>query len=115
MSSNKQNNLCTRDGFDHQLMLTAAQVGELCGVSTRTVNRWVSNDGLATHHLPGRGGRPVLMVHRHDLDEWLGRFRVDPKSDDGSDKRTISLAGRRFFGDRGDGDRGKRGGRKALA
>ena len=115
MSSNNQNNLCSGDDLDHQLMMTVAQVGRLCGVSVRTVSRWVRNEGLATHRLPGRGGRPLLMVHRQDLDEWLGRFRVDPNSDDESDKRTISLAGRRFFGDQGDGDPGKRGGRKALA
>ena len=58
-------------------LLTVADVASACGVSIRTVYRWIENDGLPVHRIPGVGARPLLRIASDDLDEWLGQYRHD--------------------------------------
>ena len=85
--------------LDQQIMLTVPQVAAACGVSARTVKRWIHDDGLPIHRLPGTGTRPIMAVSRPDLDEWLSRFRSDPDRQTDADT-TFSLRGPRFLRDR---------------
>jgi excisionase family DNA binding protein len=43
-------------------VLTTSQVARLCGVSQRTVIRWVERDELHAYKLPGRGDHRVTAV-----------------------------------------------------
>ena len=62
-------------------VLTFAEVAELIGVSTRTVERWVERREIAFVVLPG--GR-VRLILRADLDTFLAAFRT-PSADEAVD------------------------------
>ena len=80
---------------DSGQLLSVGTVAKHCGVSVRTVYRWL-NDGLVCHRLSGAGARPILRVDSGDLDQWLGRFRHD-FAEERASNRTLRLAGRRFI------------------
>ena len=54
-----------------RLYLKLKEVGEVCGVSKRTVWQWV-NDGLPTIKVGG-----TCLVKKVDLESWLEGFKVD--------------------------------------
>ena len=80
-----------------QLLMTVGQTAATCGVSSKTVKRWIADDGLPVHRLPGSGARPIMAVSRTDLDEWLAQYRHDPRHAAETDK-TFTVQGRRFLG-----------------
>lgn len=99
MSRNHTDNSTHSHQLDQQIMLTVPQVAAVCGVSARTVKRWIHNDNLPSHRLPGAGARPIIAVSRPDLDEWLGRHRHDPNRQSDTD-RTFKIDGQRFLKDK---------------
>ena len=82
--------------INHQVLLTVQQLATLCGVSSRTVTRWIEDDGLPVHQMPGRGGRSLRLIDPADFDEWIRQYRLDPKVDV-NDQPAIRINGRRFF------------------
>jgi excisionase family DNA binding protein len=80
-----------------RLLLKVEAVAELCGVSTRTVYRWLNREGLPVHRIPGAGLRPILRISQADLDAWLSRHRHDPEVEADKPKRTMRLEGMRFM------------------
>lgn len=58
-----------------RLALTSRQAGQRCGVSFRTVIRWIERGDLAAHRLPGRGDYRIALpdlldfTRRHGLPE----------------------------------------------
>jgi excisionase family DNA binding protein len=76
-------------------LLTVEAVADLCGVSKRMVYRWLKNDGLPAHCIPGTGARRILRIAQHDLDQWLGQFRHDAAAK--RPEQTIRLEGRRLL------------------
>ncbi|QNN21565.1 helix-turn-helix domain-containing protein [Planctomycetales bacterium ZRK34] len=80
---------------DRQVILTLLQVAEICGVSRRTVLRWIHDHGLPVHRLPGAGTRPILAVRCSDLDDWLDQHRHDPSQL--TEEAVLRLEGQRFL------------------
>lgn len=76
------------------LMLKVSDVAANCGVSPKTVYRWINNDELPVHRLPGSGSRGITLISPADLEAWLRRHRVDPSL---CDQQVIKLEGRRYF------------------
>lgn len=75
-------------------MLKVTQVAEYCGVSYCVVYRWITENKLPVHHLPGSGSRPITLVSREDLELFLARHRrekYEPES------QTLKLSGRRLL------------------
>ena len=75
-------------------LLSIADAATQCGVSARTVRRWI-DEGLPVHRIPGSGARFIVRLSTVDLGKWLRQFRHEAEEDDGS--RTIHLAGRRWI------------------
>ena len=73
--------------------LRVENVAQACGVSAKTVYRWL-HDGLPHHRPPGAGSRGILLVSRTDLDSWLRRYRHDPAA---AAPQKLTLNGRRFI------------------
>jgi hypothetical protein len=89
-----------RDQGHHggERLLSVHAVARACGVSVRTVYRWLGPpDGLPVHLLPGTGTRPILRVAQEDLDAFLARHRHDPEVVDAAKNRTFHLDGMRFM------------------
>lgn len=65
-------------------VLTTSQVARLCGVSQRTVIRWVERDELRAYKLPGRGDHRVpaaelwRFMRKHGMPEPGGGKADDP-------------------------------------
>ena len=78
-------------------MMSIADVATRCGVSKRTVHRWINDDGLPVHRMPGSGSRPITRVGSSDLRGWLDQHRHSSAADDEHNKRTLRLDGRRFI------------------
>ena len=83
------------DSDNGNRLLTIESVAELCGVSSRTVYRWLDREGLPVHRIPGTGARPILRIAQDDLDDWLGQYRHDPAAK--TPEQTIRLEGRRLL------------------
>ena len=84
------------DMLDGRRLLSINEVAERCGVSGRTVYRWLNHDGLPTHRLPTTGLRPILRIAEADLDVWLQGHRQDPEIAEAA-QRTLRLDGMRFM------------------
>ena len=78
-------------------LLKIETVAEQCGVSIRTVQRWIERDDLTVHRLPGTGLRPILRIAEADLEMWLDRHRHDPEVEGAGGQQTIRLDGIRFI------------------
>lgn len=76
------------------IMLKVADVAANCGVSLKTVYRWINNDQLPIHRLPGSGSRGITLISPGDLEVWLRRHRVDPSA---CEQQVIKLDGRRYL------------------
>lgn len=70
------------------------EVAALCSVSKRTVQRWIDDDGLPIHRIPGAGARGIVRIAESDLTEWLSQFRK--RAADKADRPVLRLNGRRF-------------------
>jgi excisionase family DNA binding protein len=75
-------------------LLTYEEAALRCGVSARTVRRWVSDGGLPVHRLPGAGARPISRISETDLESWLGSRRAVI---DDREAPTLRLDGRRLI------------------
>ena len=80
---------------DSSQLLSVSDVARRCGVSKRTVYRWL-DDGLPCLRLPGTGARPILRIDSDDLDQWLDAHRHDFANEKKEDRK-LTLDGRRFF------------------
>lgn len=79
-----------------RFLLRFDEVARLCGVSVKTVRRWVDSEGLPVVQIQGAGARPMTFITPRDLDEWIeSRRRI--RSLDQADSRTVRLNGRRFI------------------
>jgi hypothetical protein len=76
-------------------LLSVHAVAKACGVSVRTVYRWLGPDGLPVHRIPGAGARPILRIAQDDLDAFLARHRHDPEVEQAAANRTFHLDGMR--------------------
>ena len=92
--SEKTHGLTASAGENH--LLTIEAVASLCGVSTRTVRRWIDRENLPIHRLPGMGLRGITRIAQADLDRWLERHRHDPEPETTCDQ-TMKLEGVRFM------------------
>ena len=90
----KHHNFTASAASNHLLSIEAA--ASLCGVSTRTVRRWIERENLPIHHLPGTGLRSIVRIAQVDLDRWLERHRHDPEAEADRDQ-TMQLDGIRFI------------------
>lgn len=79
-----------------RVLLRLDEVARLCGVSVKTVRRWVDGEGLPVIRIAGAGARPMTFVAPRDLDEWIDKRRRVDHPDEG-DPRTVRLNGRRFI------------------
>jgi excisionase family DNA binding protein len=62
------------------LVLTSREAGQRCGVSFRTVIRWIERGDLAAYRLPGRGDYRIALS---DLQEFTRRHGLpEPVADD---------------------------------
>jgi excisionase family DNA binding protein len=59
-------------GAKSQKFFTVLQIAEMLDVSTRTVWRWIKNEGLAVHRFNG-----VVRVAEADLKAFLAAHRGD--------------------------------------
>jgi len=59
-------------------MLKLAEVATACGISVKTVQRWIAFEQLPCVRLRGAGVREMAFVRPGDLEAWLLRSRTDP-------------------------------------
>lgn len=85
------------DGANGQRLLSIAGAAERCGVCRKTVDTWISKEGLPVHRLPGRGAKGMLRIAVDDLTDWLSQHRHDVAEEKKHDRRTLRLEGRRFL------------------
>jgi excisionase family DNA binding protein len=78
-------------------LLPINEVARQCGVSKRTVYRWIAADELPVHRIPGTGLRPILRIAQDDLDLWLDSHRHDPDIENAYRDRTFRLDGNRYM------------------
>jgi excisionase family DNA binding protein len=62
------------------VFLTSREAGQQCGVSFRTVIRWIERGDLAAHRLPGRGDYRIALA---DLREFKQRHGMPETVADG--------------------------------
>jgi excisionase family DNA binding protein len=75
-------------------LMRVGQVAEYCGVSYCVVYRWITDEDLPVHRLPGSGIRPITLISREDLESFLARHRHEtylPREE------TVKLNGRRLL------------------
>ena len=105
-----QNTAPTSDGFgwaSGRAILTVSEVAEACGVSPKTVGRWIAHEALPCVRLRGAGAREMVFVRPSDLDAWLLKARSSPAEAE-ADDRTMTLEGWRFV------DRGRKKSRRTT-
>ena len=75
----------TTDAETPEDTLTTSEVARLCGVSQRTVIRWVEREELRAYKLPGRGDRRVTagelrrFMRKHGMPEPGGDADAPPR------------------------------------
>lgn len=78
-------------------LLSVQAVADACGVSIRTVYRWLARDGLSVHRLPGTGARSIIRIAQADLSHFLNHHRHDPEMEKALGSRTMRLSGTSFL------------------
>ena len=58
------------DNVVHDLPMSVDQAAAYLGVTSRTVDRWISNSGLPVHRL-GAGPKAQKRFYRSELDAWI--------------------------------------------
>ena len=79
-----------------RVLLRLDEVARLCGVSIKTIRRWIDGEGLPVVRIAGAGARLMTFVAPHDLDEWIDKRRRIAAQDQ-DDTQTVRLHGRRFI------------------
>jgi hypothetical protein len=82
----------------YRVLLAVHDVADICGVSPRTVYRWVSSGELARVELPGTGARPILGIRPEDLRAFIDAGVRDRKDQLATDS-VVTLNGRRYLND----------------
>lgn len=80
-----------------QILLTVPDVAALCGVSRKTVGRWIESEKLPTIRPQGHGARPMTLVARKDLDTWIEEHRTVHVASPDAHKPSVTINGRRFM------------------
>ena len=80
-----------------RLALRVSEAAASCGVSTKTVQRWIKSEGLPIVRRRAAGAREITLILPEDLDAWLRAARHDPAAVTESNQ-SIHLQGRRFIG-----------------
>lgn len=75
--------------------LSVKDVAASCGVSAKTVRRWVSNEGLPSVRVCGAGARAMTFILPSDLDAWLQAARHESSQTKDQDQ-SVQIQGRRF-------------------
>ena len=75
--------------------MTVKDVAAACGISAKTVRRWISNEGLPSVRVCGAGARAMTFVLPSDLDQWLQDARHDSSQMNDQDG-SVQIHGRRF-------------------
>ena len=83
-------------GIGEQLLLKVPEVAALCGVSSKTVSRWIESGEIPTIRPLGMGARPMTLVARSDLDVWIDKNRTIHRDQTSAHKPTVTIHGRRF-------------------
>ena len=76
--------------------LTVSEVADACGVSSKTIRRWIDLEGLPTVRLAAAGARPITLIIPSDLDAWLRDARHESSASE--DEPTVKIDGFRFLG-----------------
>jgi len=79
-----------------RLTLRVSEVAASCGVSTKTVQRWIESEGLPVVRRRAAGAREITLVLVEDLEDWLRDGRVDPAATP-PEPPTVRLHSRRFL------------------
>ena len=66
-----------------------------CGVSAKTVRRWINNEGLPSVRICGAGARAMTFILPSDLDAWLQAARHDSSQTKDQDL-SVQINARRF-------------------
>ena len=77
-------------------LLTIAEVGAACGVSTKTVQRWIATEGLSCVRKRGGGAREMQFIRPNDLQDWIDADLHDPRAAQ-PDNRIVHVRGRRLL------------------
>lgn len=85
-----------------RVLLVVSEVAVLCGVSPKTVRRWIADEGLPTVRIRAAGARQAVFVRPGDLDAWIEARQ--PESAEEAEEAVLRLDGRRFT----EGVQGKR-------
>ena len=64
-----------RSWSGRRMALTVKDVAASCGVSEKTVRRWINNERLPVVRICGAGARMMTLVRPADLDQWLKEAR----------------------------------------
>lgn len=75
--------------------MTVTDVAASCGVSMKTVRRWINNEGLPSVRICGAGARAMTFVLPSDLDQWLQAARHE-SSQEKDQEQSVQIHGRRF-------------------
>tara|TARA_R110002072_G_scaffold158989_4_gene310074 strand:+ start:15750 stop:16112 length:363 start_codon:yes stop_codon:yes gene_type:complete len=75
--------------------LTVNEIADACGVSAKTIRRWIELEGLPTVRLPAAGARPITLIIPSDLDAWLAESRHQSSATE--DEPTVKIDGFRFL------------------
>ena len=91
-----------RQNESSSYLLTLKEAAEYCGVSDRTVKRWISSEKLPAFNLPsGNGARPIVRIDFAKLIEWLKGHLVNSaeatKKEPKPLGKRIKLNGRKFI------------------
>tara|TARA_R110000744_G_scaffold380561_1_gene502596 strand:+ start:28025 stop:28348 length:324 start_codon:yes stop_codon:yes gene_type:complete len=84
-------------GICEQILLTVPDVAALCGVSEKTVRRWIETERLPTIRPMGHGARPMKLIARKDLDAWIEEHRSVHVASPDAHKPSVTINGRRFM------------------
>jgi len=79
-----------------QILLRVPEAAALCGVSSKTVSRWIESEKLPIIRPQGQGSRPMTLIARKDLDAWIEEHRTVHEASPDAHKPTVSIGGRRF-------------------
>lgn len=60
-----------RTTLDEPLLYRVPQLADLCGVSEKTVRRWISEQGLPSVRLAAAGARETTFVRPTDFRGWV--------------------------------------------
>ena len=83
-------------------LLTIKEAAEYCGVSDRTVKRWINSKKVPFLKLPsGNGARPIIRIDISELIKWQKSLSVNSAETTTNETKPsgkrIKLCGRKFI------------------